>query len=484
VTDPAMISANMTGASTTTLPTSATALVPPDIVPVAAARLARTLTGSVVAPDDEEWDAARQAWNLAIDRQPVLVVFAESATDVAATIDYARAEGLNVNPQGTGHNASVRADLSGTILLRTDRMCEITVDPSTRTVRAEAGALWRDVTDALAPHGLVGLAGSSGDVGVVGYLLGGGYGWLARRYGLGCSSITAVDIVTGDGRFHRVDAEHEPELSWAVRGGAGNVGVVTAIEFTAFPCAQVYAGALLFPIERAREVLLAYERWTRDLDESATTCIRLLRVPPLPDIPEFARGRSFIGIDGAIDLPADRAEELLAPLRALGPQVDMFAPMPAAALSHIHMDPPQPSPARSDGMVLADLPPQAIDALLAVAGPGVESPLLAVDLRDLGGAVGRPAPGGGAVDHIPGRFLLFAVGITPVPEAQAPVMAAVEAVTDALAPWRFERDYLNFRDTPAAAARFYDPRTLDRLLTVQREHDPQRVVRPNQQWVA
>src|SRR5699024_2086309 len=145
----------------------------------------------------------------------------------------------------------------------------------------------------------------------VGYTLSGGLSWFARRHGLACSSVTAVELVTGDGRFHRVDATHEPELFWAVRGGAGNAGVVTAIEFTAYPSAQVYAGALLFPIDRAATILTAYERWTRDLDEAATTCVRLLRVPPLPDVPEFVRGRSFVGVDGAIDLPTDRAAELL-----------------------------------------------------------------------------------------------------------------------------------------------------------------------------
>jgi FAD/FMN-containing dehydrogenase len=467
----------------TAAPSSVSAETPPIDV-VSDTDLAARLTGRLVTPDDADWDTARQAWNLAVDRRPEFVVFAETPGDVAATLEFARAAGLTVTPQGTGHNAGARVDLSGTILLRTDRMREVTVDPDARTVRAGAGVLWQEVAGALAPHGLVGLAGSSGDVGVVGYLLGGGYSWFARKYGLGCSSVTAVEIVTGDGELRRVDAEHDPDLFWAVRGGAGNAGIVTSIEFTVYPCAQVYAGTLLFPIERAREVLTAYEAWTRDLDEAASTCVRLLRIPPLPDIPEQIRGKSFVGIDGAIDLPVDQAEALLAPMRALGPAVDMFAPMPAAALGHIHMDPPQPSPARADGIVLDDLTPDGIEALLTVAGPGVASPLLAVDLRHMGGAVGRPAPGGGAVDHLPGRFLLFAVGITPVPEAEAAVVAAIHGLTKVLEPWRSGRDYINFRDVPAAPDRFYPSEVLERLRKVQQRYDPQRVVRPNQQWAA
>jgi FAD/FMN-containing dehydrogenase len=441
--------------------------------------LAAVLSGRLVSPTDPDWDAARQAWNLAVDQRPAFVVQPATAGDVAATINFARTAGLRVAPQGTGHNAGALGDLSGTILLRTDRLREVTIDVDGRIVRAGAGVLWQEVTQALAPHGLVGLAGSSGDVGVAGYLLGGGYSWFARRFGLGCSAVTAVEVVTGDGQVRRVDADHEPDLFWAVRGGAGNVGVVTAIEFRAFPVAQVYAGMMLFPIERAREVFAAYERWTRNLDEAATTCVRLLRVPPLPDIPEFARGRAFVAVDGAIDLPGEQAEALLAPLRALGPEVDMWAVMPAAALGHIHMDPPQPSPACGDGIVLADLTPDAIDALLDIAGPDVDSPLLAVDLRHLGGAAGRPDPNGGAIDHLPGRFLLFAVGITPVPPAEAAVIAAAHSLRDALRPWAAERDYPNFRETADTASRFYAPAALERLRAVRQQYDPQRVVRSN-----
>jgi FAD/FMN-containing dehydrogenase len=441
--------------------------------------LAAVLFGRLLRPGGPDWDAARQAWNLAVDQRPEFVVQAHTPGDVAATIDFARESGLRVAPQGTGHNAGALGDLTGTILLRTDRMREVTVDADRRIVRVGAGVLWQEVTEALAPHGLAGLAGSSGDVGVAGYLLGGGYSWLARRFGLGCSAVTAVELVTGDGQQHRVDADHEPELFWAVRGGGGNVGIVTALEFRVFPVTQVYGGMMLFPIERAREVLTAYERWTRDLDEAATTCVRLLRVPPLPEIPEFARGRAFVAVDGAIDLPAEQAEPLLAPLRDLGPEVDMFAEMPAAALGQIHMDPPQPTPARGDGMLLSDMTDDTIDALLAVAGPDVPSPLLAVDIRQLGGAAGRPDPNGGAVDHLPGRFLLFAVGITPVPPAEAAVTAAVHGVRAALQPWATDRDYLNFREEADAASRFYSPVTLDRLRAVRDQYDPQRVVRSN-----
>jgi hypothetical protein len=364
-------------------------------------------------------------------------------------------------------------------------MREVTVDPVARSVRVGAGVSWSEVTDALAPHGLVGRAGSSGSVGVAGFTLGGGYSWLARRHGLAANSVTAVELVTGDGVLHRVDALTEPELFWAVRGGGANVGIVCSLEFAVLPVAEVYGGALLFPIERAAEVFASYEEWTRELDESATTCARLLRLPPLPELPDALRGQSFVAIDGAIEAGADpsglaaAAELLLAPLRALGPAMDTFAVMPAAALGQIHMDPPEPTPARGDGIVLDDLPADAIAALLALVGPGIDSPLLAVDLRHLGGAAGRPDPTGGAVNHLPGRFLLYAVGITPTPDAIRGVEEHIEALRDALAPWQADRDYLNFREIAVPAPRFYDQRTIDRLLVVRTEHDPDGIIHSN-----
>jgi hypothetical protein len=441
--------------------------------------LAQQITGRIALPTDSDWDAVRMAWNLSIDQRPELVALPENADDVVAIVDFARAAGLRVAPQGTGHNASPLGNLTSTILLRTDRLREITVDPARATVRVGTGTVWSEIAEALAPHGLAGRAGSSGSVGITGYSTGGGYSWLARRHGLAVSSITAVELVTGDGVFHRVDADNEPELFWAVRGGGANVGIVCALEFGAIPLPQVYGGALLFPIERAPEVFAAYELWTRDLDDAATTCVRLLRLPPMPELPDFLRGKSFVGVDGAIDASAEEAEWMLTPLRALKPAIDTFALMPVAALGMIHMDPPEPSPARGDGMILDELPAEAINALLDIAGPGVETPLLAVDLRHLGGAVGRPDPKGGAVNHLPGRFLLYAVGITPTPDAVGAVESHVAALKEALAPWSAKQDYLNFRDSTDAASRFYDQATIDRLTAVQLAHDPDQVIRAN-----
>jgi hypothetical protein len=430
------------------------------------------IRGRVVRPDDEDWDRARAAWTLAVDQRPALVVEVADPFDVQAVVRYASANGLRVAPQGTGHNAAPLGDLSDAILLRTGRLNAVDVDPEALTVRVGAGVLWAEVAAGLAPYGLAALAGSSPDVGVVGYTLGGGYSWLGRRHGLAASSVTAVELVTGDGTFHRVDADNEAELFWAVRGAGANVGVVCALELDVFPIADVYAGALMFPLTRASEILSAYEEWTRDLDEAATTCIRLLRVPPLPDIPEPLRGNAFVMVDGAIDADDQVAETLLAPLRGLGPVMDSFARMPTSQLSAIHMDPPEPVPAVGDGLSLIDLTPETIGVLLAHAGPDVQTGLLTVDLRHLGGALGHPDPRGGLVDHLPGRFLLYTVGIAPTPEAAAAVGADVSALIEDLQPWSSPLDYLNFREVCVEPGRLYPDERLLRARTLRDAVDP------------
>src|SRR5262245_45931990 len=215
------------------------------------------LVGELVLPDAASWDEARLAWHLAVDQRPVAVAIPENLHDVIEIVHWAREAGFSIAPQGTGHNAPPLGDLAGTVLLKTHRLRGVTVDPVTRTARVEAGTTWIEVVEAAAEHGLAGLAGSSSDVGVVGYILGGGLSWLARKHGIGANHVGAIELVTGDGVFRRVDRENDPDLFWALRGGGGAFGVVTAIELDLFPLTEVYAGHLFFPVERAAEVLRA-----------------------------------------------------------------------------------------------------------------------------------------------------------------------------------------------------------------------------------
>src|SRR5215470_1254323 len=197
--------------------------------------LRAAVTGEVFVPGEDGYDQARQAWNLAVDERP--------AADVVPAVRFARSHGMRIAPQGTGHGAAPLEPLEGAMLLRTSRMRSVRINPDARAARAEAGAQWQDVTVPAGEQGLAVLAGTSPNVGVAGYVLGGGIGWLARRYGLAANSVTAAQIVTPDGNLVRADAGHEPDLFWAVRGGGGSVGVVTALEMRLYPVRELYAGA-------------------------------------------------------------------------------------------------------------------------------------------------------------------------------------------------------------------------------------------------
>ena len=237
-------------------------------------------------------------------------------------------------------------------------------------MRVGSGTIWQDVVEAAAPHGLAVLHGSSPDVGVAGYALGGGIGWYARKHGLTANSITAVEIVTADGSLVRADAENHPDLFWAVRGGGGSFGVVTALELRLLPIADAYAGMLLWEIEHAEPVLREWAAWTATAPDEVTTSFRVMRFPPMPELPDFLRGREIVVIDGAVLGDDAFGEAQLARLRALHPEMDTFARVPAASLSRLHMDPEGPTPAVGGSAMLADLDDAAISAFLEAVGPG------------------------------------------------------------------------------------------------------------------
>ena len=311
------------------------------------------LSGKIVLPEHGRYEEARLGWNLAVDQRPAAVAFPETAEDVVAIIDLARAFGLRVAPQGTGHNAKPLGNLEDTVLLKTERMRKVEIDSERRIARVEAGVLWLEVVEAAAAHGLATLAGSSPDVGVVGYTLGGGLSWLGRKHGLASNNVAAVELVTADGQLRRATRETEPDLFWAVRGGGGDFGVVTALEIELFPMTEVYAGVLWFPIERASEVLHTWAQLAETgLPDELTTVGRLLQLPPIEEIPEPVRGKSFVIVEAIHAGEPEVADRLLGPLRALGPVNDTIARIPMPALSHLHMDPEHPVSGVGDGVML------------------------------------------------------------------------------------------------------------------------------------
>lgn len=453
--------------------------VPTQAQPSAAQALRGLCGDAVLLPGDPGYDDARRPWNVAVDQRPAAIAHPTGTAHVAEVVRAAARAGLRVAVQGTGHNAGPLGDLSGSVLLRTAAMSRVTVDPDAARVRVQAGALWLDVVEAASPHGLAVLHGSSPDVGVVGYTLGGGMGWYARALGLACHKITAAEVVTADGVVHQVDAEHEPELLWALRGGGGNVGIVTELEFAAFRFGTAYAGMLVWDLAAADAVLRTWAEWAPAAPESVTTSLRLMRFPPLEVVPAPLRGRRLVMVDGAVLADDAEAERILAPLRALGPELDTFGRVPTEAVVRVHGDPEEPTPSVSTTSVLAGLPAAGVDRLLELAGPDADLSLLMVELRQLGGATTRPAPVPSALSCLDGEFVLFALGMAPVPALAEHGRAEAQRVVEAMRPWANERHYLNFAEDAVDAASGYDPASAQQLARLREQLDPTGVLQPN-----
>jgi FAD/FMN-containing dehydrogenase len=426
-------------------------------------------------PGDPGWDDARRAWNLAVDQRPAAVALPESVDDVVAVVEHARLVGLNVAVQGTGHGAG--APLTGALLVNTSRMTGVEIDPVARVARVAAGTIWKDVVEASVAHGLTALHGSAADVGVVGYALGGGIGWLARKHGLASSSVLSVEVVTASGEIVRADPETNAELFWALRGGGGSFGVVTEMEIALYPVSELYAGWLVWPVARAEQVLAAWADWTRGAPEEVTSVGRLLQVPPIPEIPEPLRGRQLVVVEAAFLGDERSGRELLAPLRRLEPELDTFATVPARALTELHRDPPGPVPGRGGGLLLDGLDASAVRELVAAAGMDGTSPLGSVEVRHLDGALGRPDPNGGALSHFEAPYAVFAGGAATSPDAASAVDARLGAVRSALTPWLSRSEYYHLAERGVDASALFPAGAYKRLARIRRETDPEGLFR-------
>ncbi|MGY2702711.1 FAD-binding oxidoreductase [Nocardioides sp. HB32] len=432
------------------------------------------LDGRVHVPGDPGYDAARVAWNFAVDQRPAAVAVPRTAAEVATVVRLAAECGLRVAPQSTGHNAGPLAaqGLADVVIVRTSEMSSAIADPVRGIVRVEGGTIWEPAVDAAAAHGRAVLHGSSPDVGIAGYSLGGGIGWYARRLGLATNSLTAVEIVIADGTLVRADAENNRELFWAVRGGGGNFGVVTALEFKMFDIQTAYAGMLMWNLKDIEPVLREWAAWAPGAPDEVTTSFRAMRLPEMPDLPEFLRGQELVVIDGAVLGSDERGEELLAGLRALHPFMDTFARVPAKSLVRLHMDPERGAPFASDSVMLGSFPDAAVDAFIGAVGPDATTSLLMAELRQLGGALGRPHEGGGVLNRLDAQFLSFGGGIAATPEMGAQAHADAVRLSEALAPFDNGRQYANFAENPVDARSIYGADVWTQLTGIRSAVDP------------
>jgi FAD/FMN-containing dehydrogenase len=438
--------------------------------------LRASLIGDANAPGDDGYDEASRAWNLNARQRPALVVMAESAADVVAAVRFARGAGMGVGVMATGHGVGAPCD--GGLLVNTSRIRSVRVDPISRTARVGAGTLWKDVIPKAQAHGLAGLAGSAPHLGVVGYTMGGGFGWLGRKYGLNSASITEADVVTADSEVLRLSAEENADLFWGLKGGGGNFGIVTSLEFRLYPLTTVYGGSVFYPVRMAREVLELYARWSAGLPDEMTTAVAFMNVPPLPFLPDALRGRSVIAVKGCYcgERP-EEGQEMFRPVReGLGePVMDTFGQMPVAAMDAISKDPVDPIGVIQYSGMLSELSPEAIDALVGVAGTGSKSPLLIVEIRQLGGALARVPEHLSPMGSGDARFSLNAIGATFTPEMAEGVKAHLARVAVAMRPYQTGEVFVNFLEEDPAEDRVraaYPPEDWERLVALKDEHDP------------
>lgn len=442
------------------------------------------LKGAAYAPGDEGYDEARGAWNLSVEQRPAVVVVAEGVSDVISAVRFARERGLGVGVMATGHGVGSPCD--GGVLVNTSHMRGVLVDPEARTARVEPGALWRDVVSEAQPHGLAGLQGSSSGVGVVGYTMGGGFGWLGRKYGFNAGGVREADVVTAEGELVRVSAEENADLFWGTMGGGGNFGIVTSLLFDLYPLTTLYGGDVFYPVEKAAEVLEVFARWSAGLPDEVSAGLAFLNIPPLPFLPEPLQGKSVIAVRGCYcgEDPA-AGEELFRPVReGFGePIMDTFGVMPYAAMDSISMDPVDPMGAIQHSEMLRELSQGTIAALVEVAGADSGSPLIMLEIRQLGGALARSSERLSTVGRGEAAFIMNGIGATFTPEMAEAVRAHLARVTEATRPYQTGETYVNFMELDGASAErvraAYAPEDWDRLVSLKDRYDPDNVFRFN-----
>ncbi len=450
-------------------------------VRVALDSLQANIQGTVLVQGDAHYDDARRAWNLAVDQHPAVIVVATSATDIVKAVRFAREENLGIAIQSTGHG--VVRPANGGLLIITSRMTNVHVDPDAQTAWVEAGVKWGAVLDKAQAVGLAPLLGSSPDVGVVGYTLGGGMGWLARKHGMAADSVLVFELVTADGRLVRASASENSDLYWALRGGGGgSFGIVTGMEIQLYPVETVYGGNLIYPASMAKAVMMRYRDWIANAPDELTSAIVLMNFPPIPEVPEFLRGKSAVMIRGCYAGPVEEGEALIQPwLDWQAPLANMWRAMPFAEVATISNDPEDPMPTMATGAWMRVLSDAAIDTLIEY-GVSVDgsSPLVVTEIRHTGGAIARGDKNAGAFGNRDASLVLNLIGATPTPEARERMERHTQAMKDALRPAMTGGVYLNFLDGAEAADRTQDaylPDSYRRLMAIKASYDPENLFR-------
>ncbi|RKS07843.1 FAD/FMN-containing dehydrogenase [Nocardiopsis sp. Huas11] len=438
--------------------------------------LSDRVSGPVSTPASDRYDAERTGFQLLGRHRPSVVVGATGTEDVRAAVAAAADHRLPVAVQAHGHGVGVPLD--GGVLIVTGRMAGVRVDPDRRTAWVEAGTPWGAVVRAAAEHGLAPLSGSAPGVGAVPYTLGGGVGLMARRYGFAADHVRLLELVTVDGRVRRVDAEHDPDLFWALRGGGGSFGVATGMEIGLVPVSRIYGGSLFF--DAGPDILEAWRAWTRGAPAELSSGMTLLVLPDVPGVPEALRGRHIAQVATAWTGPLDQGPDALAPLCEAAPVLmDTMRELPYAESAAVYAEPDHPHGYRSRSMLLSGLDPAAATELVGRTGPSLPF-MSVVGLRHLGGAMAREPETANAVGHRAAAYLLNV--LTVAENADTAEGAALRGEAAALFADHTLGRSLNFSFGPLAPEEVreaFAPDDFARLARVKAAVDPDGLVRAN-----
>jgi hypothetical protein len=438
--------------------------------------LKKQLQGNLFVPGDIDYETNRKAWNLTVDQRPAVIVVAKSAEDVAAAVRFAREEEMGIAVQSTGHGVVRAAD--DALLLITSHMNHVHIDAEAQTAWIEAGVVWRQVLEKAQQAGLTPLLGSSPGVGAVGYTLGGGMGWLARKYGLAADSVIFFEVVTADGQIRRVSSGENSDLFWGMRGGGGSLAIVTGMEVQLYPVTTVYGGNLIYPAEMAKEVITFYREWIASAPDELTSSFSIMNLPPIPDVPEFLRGKSVVMIRGCYAGSVEEGEALVQQWLDWNPPLaNLFGVMPFTQVGMISNDPENPSAAMSSGAWLRELSDEAIDTLVqyGVSRNG-SCPLVFTEVRHAGGAISRVDKNANAYGNRDAAHIIQMVGMLPVPESSSSVEQYMTQFKQALQPHLTGGVYMNFLEGEESRKRVkdgYREENFRRLTEIKAQYDPE-----------
>jgi FAD/FMN-containing dehydrogenase len=436
--------------------------------------LETALRGEVFRPGHPDYDPARTLFNAMIDKHPALIARCRTAPDVQRALEFAQRHHLPIAVRGGGHNIAGKALCDAGVVIDLSVMKEVRVDPAARTVRAGAGLTWGEFDRATQAHGLATTGGFISTTGIGGLTLGGGLGWLMRTYGLACDNLRSVEVVTADGQLRVADAEHEPDLFWAVRGGGGNFGVVTSFEYQLHPVGQLLAGVVFYPVDQARDALRFYRELMATAPDELMAYALFLTSPE--GVPLFGIAACYVG-------PVETGERMLGPLRGFGrPVADLIQPMSYLQLQSM-FDPGFPAGRLNywKSSFLRELSDEAIDTLVARLA-AFPSPLSAFALEPLGGAVSRVGVDQTAFPHRKVGFSLVIVSMWTDPAESARQIEWTREFWNAMQPFSSEAVYVNYLDADEAerVPAAYGAATYQRLRRIKERYDPENFFRSNQ----